>query len=107
MLARLGLARVSWSGRGFDTVDGDDRRVLARLVRALAPGAILLLHEGGPPGRAPSLLAGLLAEMTGAVTACLPARPGKMPAPLPGLADWLNWLPGRWPPTRRRPLPGG
>lgn len=110
MLARLGLARVSWSGRGFDTVDGDDRRVLARLVRALAPGAILLLHEGGPPGRAPSLLAGLLAEMDRrGYRTCLPEpAPARMPAPLPGLADWPE-LAARTlaADPAGRPLPGG
>jgi peptidoglycan/xylan/chitin deacetylase (PgdA/CDA1 family) len=59
-LARLGLVRVSWSGRGLETVDGSDARVLARLRRAIAPGAILTLHEGLAPGRSARLLAGLL-----------------------------------------------
>lgn len=60
VLARLGLIRVSWSGRGLETIDGNDARVQARLERAIAPGAILTLHEGLAPGRCPRLLAGLL-----------------------------------------------
>ena len=47
-LATHGLRRVSWSARGFDAVDGNTHRVFARLARGIAPGAILLLHEGGP-----------------------------------------------------------
>lgn len=47
-LVAHGLRRVSWSARGFDAVDGNTHRVFARLARGIAPGAILLLHEGGP-----------------------------------------------------------
>lgn len=87
-LARLGLERASWSGRGFDAVDADDERVLARLRRAIAPGAILLLHEGSVPGRAPRLLAALLAELAQrGYSTVLPEPPApQMPAPLPPLA---------------------
>jgi peptidoglycan/xylan/chitin deacetylase (PgdA/CDA1 family) len=46
VLHRLGLHLVSWSARGFDTRQGDATRVLARLTRGLAPGAIVLLHDG-------------------------------------------------------------
>ncbi len=56
VLARLGLRLVSWSRRAFDTREGDPRRVLARLVSGLGPGAILLLHDGNaartPAGQA-------------------------------------------------------
>ncbi|HYB64931.1 MAG TPA: polysaccharide deacetylase family protein [Steroidobacteraceae bacterium] len=45
-LARAGLELVSWTRRGFDTVSGDPDRVLARLMRGLAAGDILLLHDG-------------------------------------------------------------
>ena len=45
-LARAGLDLAAWTRRGFDTVSGDASRVLARLVRGLAPGDILLLHDG-------------------------------------------------------------
>lgn len=64
VLRRLGLRRVSWSARGFDSVDDDDARVLRRLLRGIAPGAVLLLHEGGgTPGRAARLLSSLLIEL--------------------------------------------
>jgi peptidoglycan/xylan/chitin deacetylase (PgdA/CDA1 family) len=45
-LARLGLSLVSWTRRGYDTVDGDAARVLRRLVSGLAAGDVLLLHDG-------------------------------------------------------------
>ena len=46
VLHRLGLHLVSWTRRGYDTRTGDAGRVLARLVRGLAGGDILLLHDG-------------------------------------------------------------
>jgi len=48
VLVEHGLRRVSWSARGFDAVDANTDRVFARLARGITPGAILLLHEGGP-----------------------------------------------------------
>ncbi len=50
-LRRFGLARVAWTARGYDAVDGDAVRVLQRIQRKLRPGAIVLLHEGAPHGR--------------------------------------------------------
>ena len=58
-----GLARVAWSARGYDGVDGDPARALARIERDLRPGAIVLLHEGAPHGRNVELLALLLARL--------------------------------------------
>ena len=49
-LKTLGLARVAWSARGFDGVAGDPAQVVARIERDLAPGAIVLLHEGAAHG---------------------------------------------------------
>ncbi len=46
VLQRLGLQLASWTRRGFDTVEGDGRVVLARLVSRLRAGDILLLHDG-------------------------------------------------------------
>jgi len=46
-----GLARVAWCARGFDAVVADPRKVLDRVERGLAPGAIVLMHEGAPHGR--------------------------------------------------------
>jgi peptidoglycan/xylan/chitin deacetylase (PgdA/CDA1 family) len=45
-LAPHGLRLASWTRRGFDSVDRDPKRVLARLRQGLAAGDILLLHDG-------------------------------------------------------------
>jgi len=45
VLARLGLTYVSWTRRGLDTVDRNRESVIARLVRELAGGDVLLLHD--------------------------------------------------------------
>jgi len=46
VLQRLELQLVSWTRRGLDTVRSDADAVLARLVRGLGPGDILLAHDG-------------------------------------------------------------
>ena len=46
VLHEAGLALVTWTRRGFDTRERDAARVVARLVRGLAAGDILLLHDG-------------------------------------------------------------
>jgi len=46
VLQRLDLTLVSWTRRGFDTVQRDPQRVLQRLTRELAAGDIVLLHDG-------------------------------------------------------------
>ena len=55
VLARRRLKLASWTRRGFDTVDRRPRRVTRRLLRGLADGDVLLLHDGnaarGPSGR--------------------------------------------------------
>jgi peptidoglycan/xylan/chitin deacetylase (PgdA/CDA1 family) len=57
LLARRGLALVSWTRRGFDAVDRDARRVSRRLLAGLAPRDILLLHDGSLlPNRARSAI---------------------------------------------------
>ncbi|HEU4813440.1 MAG TPA: polysaccharide deacetylase family protein [Xanthomonadaceae bacterium] len=58
-----GLARVAWSARGYDTVEADPTRALARIERQLQPGAIVLLHEGAPHGRNVELVALLLERL--------------------------------------------
>jgi peptidoglycan/xylan/chitin deacetylase (PgdA/CDA1 family) len=63
VLHETGLKLVSWTRRGYDTLRWDPARVSARLLRGLAAGDILLLHDGdsapGPDG-------------TPLVLACLP-----------------------------------
>jgi peptidoglycan-N-acetylglucosamine deacetylase len=46
VLQRLDLRLVSWTRRGYDTVQREPSRVLARLADALGAGDILLLHDG-------------------------------------------------------------
>src|SRR5262249_27284096 len=45
VLSRAGLRLVSWTRRGLDTVRTDATRVAARLLRGLAPGDVLLMHD--------------------------------------------------------------
>jgi peptidoglycan/xylan/chitin deacetylase (PgdA/CDA1 family) len=44
-LCRLGLQLASWTRRGFDTRESSPERVCRRLLRGLAAGDILLLHD--------------------------------------------------------------
>jgi peptidoglycan/xylan/chitin deacetylase (PgdA/CDA1 family) len=46
---RLGLTVVGWSTRGLDTKLTDPEQIVARIVRRLEPGAIILLHDGNIP----------------------------------------------------------
>lgn len=46
VLARSHLSLVSWTRRGFDTVNTSPERVLGKLTRNLAGRDILLLHDG-------------------------------------------------------------
>ncbi len=46
VLEQLGLRLVSWTRRGFDTVQHRPQRVIERLSRRMAPGDILVLHDG-------------------------------------------------------------
>jgi peptidoglycan/xylan/chitin deacetylase (PgdA/CDA1 family) len=45
----LGLTVLGWSARGLDTILADPERIVARIIRRLEPGAIILLHDGGIP----------------------------------------------------------
>lgn len=51
VLRRLGLRLVSWTRRGYDGVGSDPGRIAARLVRGLAAGDLLVLHDGSSVGR--------------------------------------------------------
>jgi peptidoglycan/xylan/chitin deacetylase (PgdA/CDA1 family) len=71
-LRREGLELVSWTRRGFDTVSRDADRVHARLAAGLAPGDILLLHDGHAArgaGRRPVVL-DVLPRLAAAAAAC-------------------------------------
>ena len=45
-LRQRGLTCVGWSARGLERWPGDAETVAARATRGVAPGSILLLHEG-------------------------------------------------------------
>jgi peptidoglycan/xylan/chitin deacetylase (PgdA/CDA1 family) len=56
VIARLGLTYVTWTRRGFDTVARRPQAVLQRLLRGLAAGDILLLHDRRTGSAAPPVL---------------------------------------------------
>ncbi|WP_372382269.1 polysaccharide deacetylase family protein [Xanthomonas sp. NCPPB 1068] len=58
-----GLTRVAWSARGFDGVRCEPDTTVARIVRDLRPGAIVLLHEGAAHGHNLTILRGVLEAM--------------------------------------------
>lgn len=62
-LKRHGLARVAWNARGFDAVRADPARVAADIERDLAPGAIILMHEGAPHGRSVEMIEAVLQRL--------------------------------------------
>jgi peptidoglycan/xylan/chitin deacetylase (PgdA/CDA1 family) len=45
VLSRLGLQLASWTRRGFDTIERNPQVVLAKLLKDLKAGDILLLHD--------------------------------------------------------------
>ena len=82
-LKRHGLARVAWNARGFDGVDCKPEQVLARITRDIAPGAIVLLHEGAAHGNSVATLSRVLDKLAAGGYRCVlpePA-PGGLPAP--------------------------
>jgi peptidoglycan/xylan/chitin deacetylase (PgdA/CDA1 family) len=73
-IAPHGLARVAWTARGYDAVDGDPERSAARIMRGITPGAIVLLHEGARHGRNVEQLRVLLERLDAAGHACVLPR---------------------------------
>lgn len=45
----LGLAVIGWSARGLDTRCADPETIVARILRRVQPGGIILLHDGNIP----------------------------------------------------------
>ena len=54
---------MAWNRRGFDAVEKDAGKVLARILPDLSPGDIVLLHEATPI--AAEVLEGVLASRGG------------------------------------------
>ena len=45
----LGLKVIGWTVRGLDTTLRDPERIVARILRRLKPGAIIMLHDANVP----------------------------------------------------------
>jgi peptidoglycan/xylan/chitin deacetylase (PgdA/CDA1 family) len=45
-LARRGMRLIGWTARGFDAVVSDPQKIVAGIMPKLAPGAIIVLHQG-------------------------------------------------------------
>jgi peptidoglycan/xylan/chitin deacetylase (PgdA/CDA1 family) len=50
VLQQSGMRLIGWSARGFDAVKTDPEEIVNLIWRDVAPGAILLLHEGHHQG---------------------------------------------------------
>lgn len=46
VLAKRGMRLIGWTARGFDGTMSDVERVVSRVVPRLAPGAIVVMHQG-------------------------------------------------------------
>ncbi|MGI8603117.1 MAG: polysaccharide deacetylase family protein [Verrucomicrobiales bacterium] len=68
LLRRQSLHLVGWTVRGLDGVDTNPEAIVARIIRGVRPGAIILMHEGnrGKDGRsiAAQCIPRVLAELT-------------------------------------------
>lgn len=81
-LARRGLTLIGWSVRGLDTVTRDADAVVARIMRGVRPGAIVLLHEGHrlatDPDFQPQCLERTLVALTKAGYRCVLPEPEQL-----------------------------
>jgi peptidoglycan/xylan/chitin deacetylase (PgdA/CDA1 family) len=98
-LTRANLQLVSWTRRGFDTVNGSAARVLDSLTRHLQSGDILLLHDGHA-ARTPSgspvileVLPGLLRALATARLAPITLRTALARASVPPLVSAASGVP--------------
>jgi peptidoglycan-N-acetylglucosamine deacetylase len=98
-LTRANLQLVSWTRRGFDTVNGSVARVLDRLTRDLHGGDILLLHDGHA-ARTPSgspvileVLPGVLRALAAARLAPITLRAALARASVPSLVSSASGVP--------------
>ena len=48
-----GLLMTGWTAAGLDGIPHEPERVVARIMKRVRPGAIILLHEGSLPGMPP------------------------------------------------------
>lgn len=50
---RAGLQLIGWSATGLDGIPHTPERVVAKILHAVKPGSIILIHEGSLPGMRP------------------------------------------------------
>jgi len=48
LLAARGMRLVGWTARGLDSFRADPARVAGRIMERVAPGAIIVVHQGRP-----------------------------------------------------------
>ena len=79
-LRARGLTCIGWSARGREAWRGDPATVLSRVTRGLAPGSILLLHEGPPVPAATRVVAigRVLEFLTAEGYRCVVPAPGQL-----------------------------
>jgi peptidoglycan/xylan/chitin deacetylase (PgdA/CDA1 family) len=79
-LRTRGLTCVGWSARGLERSARDAEAVANRVTRGLAPGAILLMHEGPrvPTGIRVTALHRVLARLRAQGYECIVPRPGQL-----------------------------
>jgi peptidoglycan/xylan/chitin deacetylase (PgdA/CDA1 family) len=63
ILQRHGMRLIAWSARGFDGIRPCPRKVVARIMARVQPGAIILLHQGRFDAHGNSLSAACLERL--------------------------------------------
>jgi peptidoglycan/xylan/chitin deacetylase (PgdA/CDA1 family) len=76
-IEREGLRLVGWTAAGVDGLSERGDVVVRRIERRLRPGAIIVLHEGGAPGRVETL-ALLLSKLDALGCRCVPPDRGAL-----------------------------
>ena len=67
------LPLIGWTARGFDGVSKDSDRIVDRIQKHIAPGAIILLHEGR--GTLPDTLNKILSDLAARNYSCVLPSP--------------------------------
>lgn len=73
VLRKLDLPLIGWTARGFDGVSADSERIVRRIEKDIAPGSIILLHEGR--GTLPDTLGKILSGLSAKNYRCVLPSP--------------------------------
>jgi len=73
VLRKLNLPLIGWTVRGFDGVSTDSDRIVHRILKQIAPGAIILVHEGR--GILPETLSKILSDLSNKNYRCVLPSP--------------------------------